>query len=175
MKSRNIKLTVIAVIGYTYAKWSVMSEQTGLNTFKTSCLDTTINEQEAIKLKSAYPITDAEGLLSSPYEFTLTNECDNEERIEINLELFATTSSFLASQMRYSFNDSTPDYVSNLEPINPILNNATSGYLLLTDTLPANTTHKYALKLWIDENLGVDEASNKAFKTKISIITTFGK
>ena len=41
--------------------------------------------------------------------------------------------------------------------------------------IDAGTTHEYDLRLWIDENQTVENATNKIFKTRISIITSYGK
>lgn len=170
-----VMILVVGVIGYTYSKWSIKSEQTATNVFNTSCLDSTLTDSSEINLLNSYPITDNEGLNTTPYTFSLRNNCNNTQKVQINIELFATASSFSASQIRYSFNDGQPDYISSLDPMTPVITGATEGYILTTDTISANTTHNYNLRLWLDENLTTENATNKIFKSKISIVTTYGK
>lgn len=180
MKKKVIIILIVLVVfvgalGYAYSKWFASEEQITKNVFRTNCLDTTIVEGEAINLQNVYPITDSEGKALTPYTFSIKNTCGNDQKIQINLELFATNASFDAGQIRYIFNDSTPDYVNSMNEMNPILNNATGGYILTTDTLQAGSTHEYNLKMWIDENETVETASNKIFKTRISVISSYGK
>lgn len=170
-----VMIMVVGVIGYTYSKWSVRSEQTTTNVFNTDCLDTTLTESSEINLQNYYPVTDSEGLKLTPYTFSLTNNCKTVQNIQINLETFTTSSSFLASQMRYSFNDQNADYISSLQTTTPIITGATESYILSTDTLSSGTTHNYSLKLWIDGSLITENAMNKTFKSQISVITSYGK
>jgi len=166
---------VVGIISITFAKWSVKSEQKELNTLTTGCLETTIVEGESIGLTNLYPVTDEEGMNGEAYTFTLKNTCDNAQKAQINLEQFATTSSFDASQMKYSLNESVPAYINSLETMNPILDNATNGYILTTDELKPGVNYEYNLKMWIDEDVTNEEGTNKIFKTRISIITSYGK
>lgn len=170
-----IFVLVAGIIAITYAKWSVKSEQTEVNTLTTGCLETTIVEGEAISMTNLYPVTDTDGMNGTPYTFSLKNTCSETQQVQINLELFETTASFDASQIRYSFTGSNPAYVNSLETMNPILDNATGGYVLFTDTIAGGVTHEYNLRMWIDENVTTEEGANKAFKTKISVISTYGK
>lgn len=170
-----ITVLVVGVIGYTYSKWSVRNEQTEVNKLTTGCLETSIVEGEAISMTNLYPVTDDDGMDTIPYTFSLENTCSEAQQVQINLELFSTTASFDSSQIRFSFTGSEPAYVNSLTTMNPILDNATEGYILTTDTIAGGITHEYNLKMWIDENLTVENATNKIFKTRISIITSYGK
>lgn len=168
-------LSVIGIIAITYAKWSVKSEQIDLNTLTVGCLETSIVEGEAISMTNLYPVTDNEGIESVPYTFSLKNTCSEKQKVQINLELFATNASYDPSQIKFSFNGSNPAYINSLTTMNPILTNATSGYILTTDTIAGGVTHEYDLKMWIDENVTIENGTNKIFKTRVSIITTYGK
>ncbi len=53
---------------YSVLKW--------INKIASDCLKLTItDETEAIQLEKAYPLTDAETSMLSPYTFTITNIC----------------------------------------------------------------------------------------------------
>ena len=170
-----VMILLIGVIGYTYSKWSIKSEQTTTNVFGTECLDTSLTESSGISLTNYYPVTDAEGLGGTPYTFSIKNICGQVQDVQINLEVFSTSSSFTASQIRYSFNDSAADYINSMETMTPVITDATNGFILATDTISPDITHEYNLKLWIDENLTTENANNKNFQSRISIITTYGK
>ena len=59
--------------------------------------------------------------------------------------------------------------------MNPILDNATNGYVLTIDNVKPGVKYEYNLKMWLDENLTTENATNKVFKSKISLITSYGK
>lgn len=166
---------VLSIIAFSFAKWFTTREQKNTNILGSSCLDTTINESDSITLNNLYPVTDQEGMNGKYYEFKLTNNCDITEDIEINLELFSTTSSFNANQIKYSLNNSTPVLISSKTKITPIITNATSGYKLASDTLTKGQTKTYILRMWINENETVESATNKTLKSKISVITSYKK
>jgi hypothetical protein len=170
-----VMILAVCVCGYTYSKWSIGASQTSTNVFRTGCLEPTITEDDAIKLTNLYPVTDSEGLNNTPLTFSVKNNCTKSETIQINLELFTDEKSFTASDIRYSLNDSTPDYISKAAITDTTINGATSAFALATDTIDAGTTHEYNLKIWIDENLTTENATNKTFISKISIITSYGK
>lgn len=170
-----VTVLVVGIISIAYAKWSVRSEQVELNTLTVGCLETSIVEGESISMTNLYPIADSEGMNNKGYTFTLKNTCNDPQKAQINLEQFATTQSFDASQIRFSLNNSAPDYVDALDTMNPVLDNATNGYILTTDTLNPGVNYEYTLKMWIDENVTAENGANKIFKTKISLITSYGK
>ena len=74
-------------LGISYAYWQLTIKQKDFETLGVSCFEITLNdEQNDIKLESAYPISDEEGNNLVPYTFTITNTCDTYAYYQINLE-----------------------------------------------------------------------------------------
>ena len=84
MKNKKIRVMILSVIaflivtlGLTYAYWTFTKSQTDPNAVGAACLDISItNEGSAITLANQFPITDEAGLESSPYTFTVKNNCN---------------------------------------------------------------------------------------------------
>lgn len=73
-----ILLLIAICIGVSYAYWLVTRTQTGENAILSSCLKIElVSENEAISISDAYPISDEEGMSSTPYTFTIKNTCDS--------------------------------------------------------------------------------------------------
>ena len=68
-------VTVLVLIGVTYAYYRITKTQTNSNVIGTrTCLDTTLTEETIeIVLYYYFPIIDEYGLKQSPFTFTLTS------------------------------------------------------------------------------------------------------
>ena len=103
-KKKTITLTLIGlfiflfgIIGLTYAYWQLTLTQEDENLVYTDCLKltTSLTETGSFTLTDAYPMTNNELVNDffpnqAPYHFTITNECDNEVPISINMESLTT-------------------------------------------------------------------------------------
>ena len=101
MKKKIIILTISLIgitgiiVGVSLAFFSVGGSQEQANTFTSGCLSISLtNESTAINLENAYPITDIEGLETTSYDFTITNNCDSSTNYQINLESLNQVASF---------------------------------------------------------------------------------
>lgn len=85
----SIALVVIALVTSTYALFSTDSYGANPNSYSTGLLLIEANSKsENISLTSALPMTDSEGVLSTPYVFTITNTGNLD--YEFNIELHST-------------------------------------------------------------------------------------
>ena len=79
-------LLITICIGISYALWTVTLSQQSENKIATSCLNIEIlKESEEIVLENAFPITDEEGMKTTPYTFTIRNTCDTFIDYEVSL------------------------------------------------------------------------------------------
>ncbi len=103
-KKKTITLTLIGlfiflfgIIGLTYAYWQLTLTQEDENLVYTDCLKltTSLTNGGSFQLTDAYPMTNNE-LVSdffptqAPYHFTITNSCNAEVPISINMESLTT-------------------------------------------------------------------------------------
>ena len=177
-------LTVVMVMGLSYAYFFLRKEQTNSNVIGTrSCLDTSFTEDTSeIILTDAFPISDERGLTKDPFTFTLTNNCDSYVDVQITLY----------SEYRES-TDSTylkDDYVKvNLSPkgattgTSNILSALSLGdidttrkaYILEKTGLKENETKSYDLRLWMNSETTNEQGLNKTWKGKIIVTVTAAK
>ncbi|MDY3948595.1 MAG: hypothetical protein SOZ04_04525, partial [Bacilli bacterium] len=80
-------------LGVSYAYYIKSINQEESNIVKTKCLNFSLtNEKNDINLYEQYPIPDSEGRKLTPYQFTITNTCEQFISYNVNLEsLEATT------------------------------------------------------------------------------------
>jgi len=176
MKNKKTKIAIISVIALilvtiavTYAYWTYTRSQTNPNAVGAACLDIEItNEGSAISLANQFPITDEVGLESSPYTFTVKNNCNTSIDYQISLEALGTESTSLkTSSMKVALNDAVSLLSDNVE-VDTTIEGAYESRKLLIETLDAKGTAAYELRLWIDADAPVSE-NNKTFTSKISV------
>ena len=178
-----VLIVLAGVIGITFAYFSTGGVQDTANTFNSGCLNISLtNESTSINLTDAYPITDAEGLETTSYDFTVKNNCNsatnyqiNLESLQINLEsLNEQVNSLNADYIKVSLSSDTVDNVisilSSNTSVTPTIDNAYESYNLYTDSLEANEEKTYHLKIWVDYDATVEQAASKTYTSKINVI-----
>ena len=168
---------LIVLIGGSYAYWRLVISQTGTNEIASSCFSITLeNEQNAINLQKAYPILDEEGKKLTPYTFTIKNNCDTYASYTINLELLNTVAeeSRLSAEFIKAMIDEETPFLLNTTPATTTLENAYESYTLTTGYLDANEERSYSLRLWMDQDVTIeDDAMNKQLESKITITASY--
>ena len=188
-KKRNILITIvlligiIAIIGVSYALWVLNLTQTGQNDIVSSCFNITITDKDNISLQKAYPILDEEGKKLTPYEFTITNTCDSYASFNVNLEVLNTTTltnndaikAMISSKTGDTETEITSNLLSGYQTTTKTLDNAQTSFNLTTGYLGAKESKTYTLRLWLDENVGMNTegVQNAKFSSKIVVTTSY--
>ena len=171
-------VTVLVLIGVTYAYYRITKTQTNSNVIGTrTCLDTTLTEETSeIVLSDAFPISDEDGLKQSPFTFTLTNNCDSYVKVTIALVSEYRTSTNTAylkdnyvktNLSTKGTNDGSSVILSTLS-LGEVDTN-TQGYVLKTTGLKNKETKSFDLRLWLDSETTNEQGLNKTWKGKIVI------
>ena len=188
-KKRNILITIvllisiIAIIGVSYAIWFLNLTQTGQNDIVSSCFNITFTDKDNISLQKAYPILDEEGKKLTPYEFTITNTCDSYASFNINLEVLNTTTltnndavkAMISSKTNDTETEITTSLLSSYQTTTKTLDNAQTAFNLTTGYLNAKESKTYTLRLWLDENVGMNTegVQNAKFSSKVVITASY--
>lgn len=166
-----ILLAILTTVGSSYALWTVTKTQSGTNTVTTGCfsltfIDTENSNSTSINLNNSYPISDESGLATTPYKFTLTNNCSIAARYELSLST-SSDNTLSDEYIRSSVSNITdsitygplklPRY-RKLELDRALIDeivtkkgiSINNTYLLGTGTLNPGTSVSGELKLWID-------------------------
>ena len=153
----SVLLVVILLIGTSFAIFQNFARQSGTNNLgATNCFSVIFEGvNNAINLANDYPIPDSEGLERDPYTFKVTNNCNQYLSLSIGVETLSTSE--IPSNLIKGV------IVKNGEtPANSIIlsngkvmeaQNSGSAYSLLEDTLKANESKTYDLRLWFDESM----------------------
>ena len=187
MKKRNkmyimigLAVTILVLVGTSYAWWTSTATQTGINEVQSSCIKVAIqNEEGNIKLQNAYPLTDEQAEELTPYKFTITNTCKTIVDYTVKLEKLLQTNGqekdLLKSEyIAVEFNGGQKELLSNYPTGKTTYEG--EGYTskeareLIKGTLNGSDTKTYTIKLWMDESVtATEESMNKSFISKIVV------
>ena len=155
-----IALALVLLIGGSYAWLSVTLKGTKKVRIEAGTLSLVLDEGNAINVSDSVPMSDADGLATDAYTFSLQNNGNVTSEYTIYLDDASIDSAderFDDSALKYSLkkNDgaSTTALLSTLQDDN-------GKRVLETGTIEAGTTNTYSLNLWIK-----DEATNDDVQT----------
>ena len=110
----SIVILILVVVGTTFAYWTTTRVQSDQDELVSTCLDLDLtNVTNGISLTGAFPIIDAQGLLTTGYTFRLTNRCSSYISYNINMESLTS----VLSENRIAL-----DYVDAVIDNNPVNN-----------------------------------------------------
>ena len=173
-----ILIILCGVVGISYAVWRATVSQTDMNKITADCFEITLtNEQNMISLENTFPLYDEEGKKLTPYTFTIQNKCASYASYNVNLELLdivAEESRLDSQYLKVVLDENTPKILSSNKVVEPTLSNAYASYELTTGYLEQNEEKTYNLRLWLDENVTLqDPVVGKSIIAKITVTANY--
>ena len=175
----SLLVTVLCIIGVSYAFFTLVLRQTDNNTVASrTCFNTTLTEEtERVVLENAYPIVDSEGLKGTPFTFKLKNNCSSYIRIYItidsehrgNLGTKYLDDNYIKVNISPKGTTSGKSIILGSKNLTELDNNR-KGYIIINTGLQANEEKSYDLRLWMDENVTLDQGLGKSWEGKIVVI-----
>ena len=175
----SLLITVICIIGVTYALFQLFLKQSDNNTLVSrTCFDTSLTEDtEKIVLENAYPIVDSEGLKGTPFTFTLKNNCSSYIRLYITIDSehrgnLGTTyldDNYIKVNISPKGTTSEQSVVLGSKKLTDLDNNR-KGYIIVNTGLQANEEKSFDLRLWMDEAVTLEQGLGKSWEGKIVVI-----
>ncbi|MGN0973535.1 MAG: hypothetical protein ACI4OT_02200 [Bacilli bacterium] len=207
-RNKILKITALLglfllVFGVSYALFKVTLEGTKKNRittakFELNLTDTSKNEETegyAINIEEAVPMTQEEGLETTPYKFVVSNTGTIAASYKLKLEDITDVTNTLQDQyIRYNliskdyydyetyeegkFSQGVYNTISKtrlkygasgaIVNESPLLSDVTDRVLDETTLLPGECI-EYTLNLWVDYEATIDQAAGKAFEGRIII------
>ncbi len=158
-----ILISLIALVGSSYALLTKSFKSKKIS-MEVGTLKIDFAEGNAINMANAAPMTDSDGLKSTPYTFTITNGGDiNAYYTVSNEEELANTLDTNYLKMRLTGSDG---YDSGIKTVKEL---GTETYKLVDETLLATgKSVTYELRMWISQDAGND-IQDKIYKSKIVV------
>ena len=161
-----ILISIMALIGSSYALLTKSFKSEKLS-MQVGTLKVDFTEGNAITMDNAMPMTDENGMNTTPYTFTITNSGDVDAYYTVsNEEELANTLDTNYLKMRLTGSDGYDSGIKRLKDI------GTGTYRIVDErALLKSKNVTYKLYLWIASDAGND-IQNKIYKSKIIVNST---
>ncbi len=165
-----VLLVCVLTISFSFALWVSDNQQSGDGIVNSGCLSINYSEdsESLINLSNAYPISDIDGMRSTPYVFTVTNTCSNNTSYLVNLEVLNTTT-LSHSLIKGALDYDDPVIVSSNEEVDAI-NSSAKAYSFDDYILEPNESVTHEFRMWIDSSATMSNSANKVVDAKISVV-----
>ena len=161
-----ILISIIALIGSSYALLTKSFKSEKLS-MQVGTLKVDFTEGNAITMNNAMPMTDENGMNTTPYTFTITNSGDVDAYYTVsNEEELANTLDTNYLKMRLTGSDGYDSGIKRLKDL------GTSTYRIVDETsLATGKSVTYKLYLWISSDAD-NSVQDKVYKSKIVVSST---
>jgi len=161
-----ILISIIALIGSSYALLTKSFKSEKLS-MQVGTLKVDFTEGNAITMNNAMPMTDENGMNTTPYTFTITNSGDiNAYYTVSNEEELANTLDTNYLKMRLTGSDGYDSGIKRLKDL------GTSTYRIVDErALQKSKSVTYKLYLWISSDAD-NSVQDKVYKSKIVVSST---
>ena len=174
-----VLVAILIVSLASYAYWQITKTQTNKNIVGSACLGISFNGSNDINLANAWPISDEEGAETTPYTFTITNNCNDAINYQMALESLVAGTGESANYLDYKYlkvqlNDNEAILYKDLTDLTPE-SGIRATKELAHHTLAGKESITYNLRLWIDGDTPLqneDESYNteRFFYGKVKVI-----
>ncbi|MCI9281415.1 MAG: hypothetical protein HFI49_04075 [Bacilli bacterium] len=162
-----VMILITITIGTSYSYYSVSDIQDNPNTLASTCFNIEYTEgtNGSISLTNSYPMSEANALALTPYNFTITNTCaagNQTVNYVVTLNTLTAKPSTLTSSLNYKLNKTAPTAIvgttgtlSTPYALNPNVKTdegIDTSYSLEVGTLAPGESKTFNLYLWINEN-----------------------
>ena len=164
-----IIVVLVLIFGISYAYFQSTRTQDNNNIGGTGCFTMEFSDENPISLTNAFPISDADGMNTTPYTFTITNTCSMHASYQINLEVL-NTSNLGTNFVRVALNNNHR-ILNTYDEVETTLANADLSYRLGTGTLEPDETVTYSVRKWMDKDTPLlPETQNRRLDTRVVIV-----
>ncbi len=159
-----ILISVLALVGASYALLTMTLEGDKEITLTAGILKVDFSEGDSINLTNASPMSDKEGLQTTPYTFTVTNTGNINAYYHVSLEEDSNnTLSNSNLKMKITGNNGYDSGVIRVSDYG-----IGSFEIIGEDVLEPSDTVTYTLYMWLDEDAG-NEAQGTIYQSKIVV------
>ncbi len=180
----SIGLVLLLVISISYAYWSLTFTQNENNVVTTDCFEIEFLEGEKINLTKTYPMSDTDGLQTTPYHFKINNVCDSSASFQINLETLSDEMKKLPDKyLKINLQENeiskiTTKLDKDLNPkltTDPTIEEALESYKLLKGTLNPQEEKEFDVRIWMHSDVTANDkdSMNATYNGKITIISSY--
>ena len=177
-------LVTVLLAGVSYAVFNSYASQNSTNTLAATCIELEFSGEDSVNLTNAYPISDSEGLKTTPYKFKIKNKCKNYLEYMVIASVINVTNPLDSKYVKVNLSGDNEMNSVALPSLKSIQTPASlSGYsikenyvLKENDGILKDEERNFEFRMWLDgENEDTwtsEQVESKNYQVKISVIGT---
>lgn len=161
---------VVLVSGYSFAYWQKEFTQSGISKSTSGCFNVTYQESNSgTSSTGGYPVSDEEGLQTTPYTVTITNTCDTYVKYNIIYNVLST-STLSPEYVKVGVNGVASLLTSHTQTTARI--SGAKSYIVGSGALKKGASATVNVNSWMDINTTSEQGYGKVLNSKITFETS---
>lgn len=156
-----VTILVVLIIGFGLYKsgFNFMHIEGSIDNMKTNCLESTLSDDGNVSSNASVPVSDEVGMASTPYKYSLTNNCKRDVEYFIVFNVMEGSNIDNVSKVKvYLSGDNLigPMFINNLQEaqmVDGAGKDILKTYKLDEGTLSPGEKKSFELRTWIDYNV----------------------
>ena len=177
-------LITVLLVGVSYAVFNSYASQDSTNTLAATCIELEFSGENSVNLTNVYPISDSEGLKTTPYKFKIKNKCKNYLEYIVIVSVINVTNPLDSKYVKVNLSGDNEMNSVALSSLKSIQTPASlSGYSIKEnyvlkdgDGILKNEERNFEFRMWLDgeneETWTSEQVESKTYQVKISVIGT---
>ena len=177
-------LITVLLAGVSYAVFNSYASQNSTNTLAATCIELEFSGENSVNLTNVYPISDSEGLKTTPYKFKIKNKCKNYLEYMVIASVINVTNPLDSKYVKVNLSGDNEMNSVALSSLKSIQTPASlSGYSIKEnyvlkdgDGILKNEERNFEFRMWLDgeneETWTSEQVESKNYQVKISVIGT---
>ena len=177
-------LITVLLVGVSYAVFNSYASQDSTNTLAATCIELEFSGENSVNLTNVYPISDSEGLKTTPYKFKIKNKCKNYLEYIVIVSVINVTNPLDSKYVKVNLSGDNEMNSVALSSLKSIQTPASlSGYSIKEnyvlkdgDGILKNEERNFEFRMWLDgeneETWTSEQVESKNYQVKISVIGT---
>ena len=177
-------LITVLLAGVSYAVFNSYTSQNSTNTLAATCIELEFSGENSVNLTNVYPISDSEGLKTTPYKFKIKNKCKNYLEYIVIVSVINVTNPLDSKYVKVNLSGDNEMNSVALSSLKSIQTPASlSGYSIKEnyvlkdgDGILKNEERNFEFRMWLDgeneETWTSEQVESKNYQVKISVIGT---
>ena len=177
-------LITVLLAGVSYAVFNSYASQNSTNTVGATCIELEFSGEDSVNLTNVYPISDSEGLKTTPYKFKIKNKCKNYLEYIVIVSVINVTNPLDSKYVKVNLSGDNEMNSVALSSLKSIQTPASlSGYSIKEnyvlkdgDGILKNEERNFEFRMWLDgeneETWTSEQVESKNYQVKISVIGT---
>ena len=177
-------LITVLLAGVSYAVFNSYASQNSTNTLAATCIELEFSGEDSVNLTNVYPISNSEGLKTTPYKFKIKNKCKNYLEYMVIASVINVTNPLDSKYVKVNLSGDNEMNSVALSSLKSIQTPASlSGYSIKEnyvlkdgDGILKNEERNFEFRMWLDgeneEAWTSEQVESKNYQVKISVIGT---